>query len=90
MRFISNESSGKQGYEIALELSRLGIKTTLISGPTNLSYNSDIKVQKVVSGNDMLEAVKKNYPLILRFVLLQFLILDHHQSERVKLKKIQK
>ena len=62
VRFISNESSGKQGYEIALELSRLGIKTTLISGPTNLSYNSDIKVQKVVSGNDMLEAVKKKLP----------------------------
>ena len=62
VRFISNESSGKQGYEIALELSRLGIKTTLISGPTNLSYNSDIKVKKVVSGNDMLEAVKKKLP----------------------------
>jgi len=62
VRFISNESSGKQGYEIALELSRLGIKTTLISGPTKLTYSNDIKVRKVVSGNDMLEAVKKNLP----------------------------
>ena len=26
VRFISNESSGKQGYEIALALKRLGIK----------------------------------------------------------------
>ena len=32
VRYISNESSGKQGYEIALELSRLGVKTTLVSG----------------------------------------------------------
>ncbi len=62
IRFISNESSGKQGYEIALELSRLGIKTTLISGPTNLTYNNDIKVKKVVSGNDMLIAVKNKLP----------------------------
>ena len=62
VRFISNESSGKQGYEIALELSRLGIKTTLISGPTKLTYSSDVKVKEVVSGDDMLEAVKKKLP----------------------------
>ena len=62
VRYISNESSGKQGYEIALELSRLGIKTTLVSGPTNLNYNSEIKIKKVTSGNEMLEAVKKRLP----------------------------
>ena len=62
VRFISNESSGKQGYEIALELSRLGIKTTLISGPTKIAYSKDIKVKHVVSGNQMLDAVKKKLP----------------------------
>ena len=62
VRYISNDSSGKQGYEIASELSRLGIKTTLISGPTNLNYNNEIKVKKVTSGNEMLEAVKKRLP----------------------------
>ena len=62
IRFISNESSGKQGYEIALELSRLGIKTTLISGPTKITYNKDIRVKKVVSADDMFEAVKKKLP----------------------------
>ena len=63
VRYISNESSGKQGYEIASELSRLGIKTTLISGPTNLNYNNEIKVKKVTSGNEMFEAVKKRLPV---------------------------
>ena len=62
VRFISNESSGKQGYEIALELSRLGIKTTLISGPTKLTYSRDIKVKKVISGEDMFKAVKEKLP----------------------------
>ncbi len=62
IRFISNESSGKQGYEIALELSRLGVKTTLISGPTSLTYSRDIKVRNVISGNEMLEEVKKKLP----------------------------
>ena len=36
VRFITNKSSGKQGYEIAKSLSRKGFETTLISGPTNL------------------------------------------------------
>ena len=62
VRYISNESSGKQGYEIALELTRLGINTTLISGPTKLKYDNEIKVQKVVTGKQMLEAVKKKLP----------------------------
>jgi len=62
VRFISNESSGKQGYEIALELSRLGIKTTLISGPTKITYSNDVKIKKVVSGEEMLEEVKKKLP----------------------------
>ena len=62
VRYISNESSGKQGYEIALELSRLGIKTTLISGPTNINYSKEIKVKKVISGKQMLSEVKKNLP----------------------------
>ena len=62
VRFISNESSGKQGYEIALELSRLGIKTTLISGPTKITYGNDIKIKNVISGEEMLEEVKKSLP----------------------------
>ncbi len=62
VRYISNESSGKQGYEIALELTRLGIKTTLISGPTKLKYDNEIKVKKVVTGKQMLDAVKKKLP----------------------------
>ena len=39
VRFITNKSSGKQGYEIAKSLSKKGFDTTLISGPTNLEIN---------------------------------------------------
>ena len=35
VRFITNKSSGKQGYAIAKSLSKNGFQTTLISGPTN-------------------------------------------------------
>ena len=36
VRFITNKSSGKQGFELAKSLSKKGFETTLISGPTNL------------------------------------------------------
>ena len=46
IRYISNESSGKQGYEIALALSKLGIETTLVIGPSNLISQRNIKTKK--------------------------------------------
>ena len=63
VRYISNESSGKQGYEIAEALSRLGIETTLITGPTNLVSNKDIKTKKIITATEMFETVKKSLPV---------------------------
>jgi phosphopantothenoylcysteine decarboxylase/phosphopantothenate--cysteine ligase len=63
IRYISNESSGKQGYEIALALSKLGVNTTLVAGPTSLSYSKDIKVKKINSGEEMMSAVQKLLPV---------------------------
>jgi phosphopantothenoylcysteine decarboxylase / phosphopantothenate---cysteine ligase len=63
VRYISNESSGKQGYEIAIALDKLGIKTTLIAGPTNLSSPRGLKVKKVISADEMLSEVKKTLPV---------------------------
>ena len=63
IRYISNESSGKQGYEIALALSKLGVNTTLVSGPTSLNYSKDIKVRKINSGEEMMNEVKKLLPV---------------------------
>jgi len=62
VRFISNKSSGKQGYEIARSLSENGFDTTLISGPTNLNPIKDINLIKVKSADEMLEATLKNLP----------------------------
>ena len=63
VRYISNESSGKQGYEIALALSKLGVKTTLITGPTSLNYSKDIEVKKINSGEEMMSAVQELLPV---------------------------
>ena len=46
VRFITNKSSGKQGFELAKSLSKKGFETTLISGPTNLEIRSKYKFNK--------------------------------------------
>ncbi len=63
VRYISNESSGKQGLEIAEALSKLGINTTLIIGPTNLNFKKEMKIKRIVSADEMLDEVKKCLPV---------------------------
>tara|TARA_B100001057_G_scaffold54612_1_gene48510 strand:+ start:754 stop:1977 length:1224 start_codon:yes stop_codon:yes gene_type:complete len=63
VRYISNESSGKQGYEIAIALNKLGIKTTLITGPSELTSPKGIKLKKIISADEMLNEVKKILPV---------------------------
>ena len=63
IRYISNESSGKQGYEIALALAKLGIKTVLITGPSNLVHQKNISVKKITTADEMLSEVKKSLPV---------------------------
>ncbi len=62
IRFISNKSSGKQGYEIAKSLSKKGFDTTLISGPTNLKTNEDINLIKVETAEEMFQATLNSLP----------------------------
>ena len=63
VRFITNKSSGKQGYELAKCLSKKGFDTTLISGPTNLEVEKDIKLIKVETVDEMFAATQKNLPV---------------------------
>ena len=62
VRYITNKSSGKQGYEIAKSLSKRGFETTLISGPTDLNISADVNLIKVETAEEMLKATQKNLP----------------------------
>tara|TARA_B100001093_G_scaffold323490_1_gene308676 strand:- start:413 stop:1618 length:1206 start_codon:yes stop_codon:yes gene_type:complete len=62
VRFITNKSSGKQGYEIAKSLSKRGFKTTLISGPTNIKIGEDINLIRVETAEEMFKATQQNLP----------------------------
>jgi len=63
VRFITNKSSGKQGYELAKCLSKKGFDTTLISGPTNLEIEKDIKLIEVETADEMFAATQENLPV---------------------------
>ena len=63
VRFITNRSSGKQGYAIADQLQKNGFNTLLISGPTNLEPPNGVEIINVDSSNDMYEKTIENLPV---------------------------
>ena len=63
VRFITNRSSGKQGYAIAEELQKNGFETTLISGPTNLKSPEGVKIFNVNSADEMYDKTIENLPV---------------------------
>ena len=63
VRFITNKSSGKQGYEIAKSFYKKGFDTTLISGPTNINIEPGINLIKVETAEEMLKATQESLPV---------------------------
>lgn len=61
VRFISNRSSGKMGYELAKATKERGAEVTLISGPVNLNPIPEVNIINVVTAEQMFEEVKKHY-----------------------------
>ncbi|ARJ49110.1 bifunctional phosphopantothenoylcysteine decarboxylase/phosphopantothenate--cysteine ligase CoaBC [Candidatus Pelagibacter sp. RS40] len=63
VRYLTNKSSGKQGYEIAKSFRDNGFETTLISGITNLKPLEDIKFIEVETADEMLKKTIENLPV---------------------------
>ena len=57
VRFLSNHSSGKQGYAIAKAAKALGANVTLVAGPTALEDLNDVNMIHVTSAQDMFDAI---------------------------------
>lgn len=64
VRYISNHSSGKMGYSLALAASRLGYSVTLISGPVDSDLvkklHGNIKLIQITNADSMSSAVQDN------------------------------
>jgi phosphopantothenoylcysteine decarboxylase/phosphopantothenate--cysteine ligase len=60
IRYVSNNSSGRQGYALAEEFLKLGASVTLISGPTNINKPNVNKFIEVLSAEEMFSQVENN------------------------------
>lgn len=63
VRYLANRSSGKQGHAIATALSRLGAATTLVSGPSHQPDPVGVKMVKVETAVQMLDACESTLPV---------------------------
>ncbi|HZA66575.1 MAG TPA: bifunctional phosphopantothenoylcysteine decarboxylase/phosphopantothenate--cysteine ligase CoaBC [Geminicoccaceae bacterium] len=63
VRFIANRSSGKQGHAIAAALARAGADVTLVSGPVHEDDPAGVRVVRVESAREMLEACLAALPV---------------------------
>jgi phosphopantothenoylcysteine decarboxylase / phosphopantothenate---cysteine ligase len=62
VRYISNHSSGKQGYAIAEAAVKLGAQVTLVSGPVSLPVPPGAGVIFITTADEMLHAVESALP----------------------------
>ena len=63
VRYITNKSSGKQGYELAKSFRDKGFETTLISGKTNLKPVEGINYIEIETADQMLKETLNNLPV---------------------------
>lgn len=62
VRFIGNHSSGKMGYDLALEAANRGAEVILISGPSHLNIqHSNVELIRVITAEEMFEACHRYY-----------------------------
>ena len=62
VRFLSNHSSGRQGYAIADALIKLGASVTLVSGPVALAPPAGADLVPVETARQMLKACEEALP----------------------------
>jgi phosphopantothenoylcysteine decarboxylase/phosphopantothenate--cysteine ligase len=62
VRFLSNPSSGKMGYELAREAVARGAEVVLVSGPTSLVPPAGARTEFVLTAAEMQEACLRAFP----------------------------
>lgn len=90
VRFITNNSSGKQGYKIASSLAKFGVETTLISGPSKLRNPENVKVVRVESADQMYTETIKTLPVDIAVCSAAICDFKPEKYETTKIKKIDK
>jgi len=61
VRYITNRSSGKMGYAVAVAAARRGARVVLISGPTSLDAPAGVERVNVRTALEMQQAVRQHF-----------------------------
>ncbi len=80
VRFFSNRSSGKMGYELAAEACRRGADVILVSGPTSLFPPSGVKVVRVETAEEMKSQVE-NYLEVADIIIMAAAVADFRPAQ---------
>lgn len=87
VRFITNKSTGKMGYEIAEEARDRGANVTLVSGPTNLNPPSGVNLISVTTNEEMKNAILDNYDnsdIVIKSAAVADYRIKNYSNEKIK------
>lgn len=88
VRYISNHSSGKMGYNIARNAAYRGAEVVLITGPSSLEAPRGVKVIDIITTDDMFRAVESEFES--SDVLIKAAAPSDYRAEDVSNEKIKK
>jgi phosphopantothenoylcysteine decarboxylase/phosphopantothenate--cysteine ligase len=91
VRFLTNRSSGKMGYELAEEALRRGAEVVLVSGPTNLFPPSRAKLKQIQTAEEMKKEVLKHFPkadIVIMSAAVSDFMFAKASSNKVKKEKL--
>jgi phosphopantothenoylcysteine decarboxylase/phosphopantothenate--cysteine ligase len=88
VRFLTNRSSGKQGYALAKVAWRRGAEVILVSGPTSLATPYGVVRVEVRSALDMLNEVNGHFPEA--DVLLMAAAVGDYRPTQAEIRKIKR
>jgi len=88
VRFISNHSSGKMGFEIARAAEYRGADVVLVSGPVSLKKPNGVTVIDVISTQDMADTVFQN--INQSDIIIKVAAVSDYRPENISLHKIKK
>lgn len=86
VRYIANRSSGKQGHAIAQAAAKAGADVVLVSGPVHIPDPAGVRVIRIESARDMLEAVETSLPADVGIFVAAVADwrIDQHRSQKIK------
>lgn len=93
VRFLTNRSSGKMGYELAEEALRRGAEVILISGPTHIFPPPEAKLKKVQTAQDMEKKVVAHFgkaDIVIMAAAISDFRFAETSTQKIKKEKLEK